>query len=36
MKKALFVLMLAVQFFAVTASTTAHEPIPECFPCAVR
>jgi hypothetical protein len=36
LRKALFVLILAVQFFAVTAITPAHEPIPDCFPCQVR
>lgn len=36
MKKALFVLTLAIQFFVATSSITAHEPIPECFPCEVR
>ncbi len=36
MRKALFVLIFAIQFFVLPASSPAHEPIPDCFPCQVR
>jgi hypothetical protein len=33
LKKALFVLMLAVQFFAASSQIQANDPMPECAPC---
>ncbi len=36
MRKAFFLIVLALQFFALSASSPAHEPIPDCFPCEAR
>jgi hypothetical protein len=35
MKKALFVLALAIQFFAVTGHVKAIDPLPACNPCPI-
>lgn len=33
MKKALLVLILALQFAGVVSVASAHSPFPECLPC---
>jgi hypothetical protein len=33
MKKALFVLALALQFVAASGYVQAHDPLPSCDPC---
>ena len=33
LKKLLVLAVFALQFLAISASTQAHDPIPECWPC---
>lgn len=33
LKRVIFVLLLAVQFFAVSSTTRAVDPYPDCYPC---